>query len=132
MTEQELSQLYWLNRETERLQKDLKELEQMTSYRASILTGMPKSSCKKEVADYIAEIADLKEIISLNLQKLQRERARLERYIGGVEDAEIRLIMRLRHINGMTWEDIGAEINLDRRTVSRKYNAFLKICPQCP
>lgn len=129
MTEKELSQLYWLNRETEQLQKALKEAEHCDGYHSPTITGMPRGGTAKGVADYAAELADLKVVINLNLHKIQKERMRLERYIGNIEDSEIRLIMRLRHINGMTWYDIAYEIgytgNDAESTPRKKYKRFL-------
>ena len=126
MTEKELSQLYFLNREVERLQRDIDDKESSIGYKSPKLTDMPKGGMRKDYTDQVAEVADLKTIQAANLRRIQRERARLEGYIGSIEDAEIRLIVRLRHVNGMTWEGIGDEISMDRRTVSRKYYRYLK------
>ena len=127
MTEKELSGLYFLNRETERLQKDLEELEYSVGVKSVVLSHSPKGKRRFDISDLAVEIADLKAIIQLNLLKIQRERARLERYIGGIDDPEVRLIFRLRHINGMTWEGIGYEIHMHHTTVLRKHKAYLKV-----
>jgi hypothetical protein len=126
MTEKELSQLYCLNRECEYLAKDIAERRARIGYKSPILSGMPGGGERREFADDIAELADLEAIQSANLRRIQRERERIEKYIGEIEDGETRLIMRLRHVNGMTWEGIGRELNADRRTVSRKYYRRLK------
>ena len=127
MTEKELSGLYYLNRETERLQDELDELEYSNGVKSIVLSHAPKSKRRYGVEDMAAERADLKAIIQLNLLKIQRERTRLERYIGNIEDPETRLIFRLRHINGMTWESIGYEVHMHHTTVLRKHRAYLKV-----
>ena len=134
MTEKELSGLYWLNRETERLQNELDELEEAIGPKAAALSHSPKAKGKRPfcVGDLAAEIADLKALIGLNLQKVRIERARLERYIGGIECAETRLIFRLRHVGGMTWRQIGMETHMDHTTAIRKHRAFLKLAPNAP
>lgn len=127
MTKKELEQLYYLNKETERLQNQVLELIHCCEYKSPIITGLPSGSFTSDnVSKYAIEIAELKNIISANLSRIFYERRKIEEYIANIEDSEIRLIMRLRHINGMTWEQIGYEINMDRRTVSRKYNKFIK------
>ncbi len=131
LTENELSQLFYLNKETERLQKDLRELEYYNGYKAPVITDIPKGNqYKDKIADYVAEVTDLREIIKLNLQKIQHERSRLERYISGIDNAEIRLIFRLRHINGMKWEDIATEIGYvgqySESTVRKKHSRHLR------
>lgn len=144
MTESELKQLYYLNRETERLQKDLRQLEMelecYDGYKGNQLSHAPKGK-GFDMYDKLSEMLDDKRIlidtIRLNLTRIQRERAKIEKYIGGIEDAEIRLIFRLRHINGMTWEDIAAESmvlddngnilkSVNRTTVMRKYKKYLR------
>lgn len=127
MTKKELEQLYYLNKETERLQNQVLELIHCCEYKSPVITGLPSGSFTSDnVSKYAIEIAELKNIISANLSRIFYERRKIEEYIANIEDSEIRLIMRLRHINGMTWEQIGYEINMDRRTVSRKYNKFIK------
>ena len=129
MTEKELSGLYWLNMETKLLQKELDELEYSISVKSVVLSHSPKAKNKRRfgVEDLAVEIADLKAIIQLNLQKIQIERARLERYIENINDPETRLIFRLRHINCMTWQDIGSELYMSHMTVIRKHRAYLKV-----
>lgn len=126
MTEAELSQLFFLNKECERLQRDIKDKKTRVGYKSPTMSDMPRG-CGKDYTDDIDEIADLEIIMTLNLKQIQRERAKLEEYIGGIDDAETRLIYRLYHINCMTFTEIGLELNMDRRTVSRKYHKHLKV-----
>ena len=131
LTERELNQLYWLNRETEKLQQDLRKLETLGLYKAPIITDVPRGNSQDDkIAAYVAELLDLKGIVTANLTKIFHERSRLERYIDTVDDAEMRLIIRLRHINGLTWEEIGYEVNRSKSGVFRKYQRYLKKCQQ--
>ena len=126
MTQNELSQLYWLNKETAQLQKELLELRHRGINILPVLSDMPKGrGVSDKVSDYVAEVVILEEIIKLNIQKIFYERNKLERYIAEIPDSEVRLIMRLRHINGMTWDEIGAEVNQERTTVAKKYRRFI-------
>ena len=126
MTQNELSQLYWLNKETAQLQKELLELRHKGINILPVLSDMPKGrGVSDKVSDYVAEVVILEEIIKLNIQKIFYERNKLERYIAEIPDSEVRLIMRLRHINGMTWDEIGVEVNQERTTVAKKYRRFI-------
>ena len=128
MTEKELSQLFWLNKETAKLQDELKNKCSCDLYRSPVITGLPKGNAHiDKLAEHAAETDEIRQLIELNLKKIQIERARLERYIAGIEDSETRLIFRLRCINGMSWELIGADLNMDRRTASRKFYKHLKV-----
>lgn len=127
MTEKELSQLYWLNKETEKLQEELKNKCSCDLYRSPIITGLPKGNAHiDKLAEHAAETDEIRQLIELNLKKIQIERARLERYIAGIEDSSIRLIFRLRHINGMTWEQIGADLNYTKQGVYAKYKRYMQ------
>ena len=128
MTKKELSQLYYLNREIEEQQRRLRELESLASSCTSQITGMPKSvQFSDKLAKYAVEIADLKALLDLNLKKCFYELNRLNRYIDSVEDSQMRLILSLRYINGLTWQQIAFSIGEhDEQYPRRKHNAFLK------
>ena len=111
MTNKELSQLYYLNKEIKQLESKLMELE-TTAYKATPnLTGMPGSGkCSDKVGRYAAEIADLKALINLNIEKCWHEKRRLERYIQSIDDSLIRQIFFLRYIELKKWEDVAASL----------------------
>ena len=105
MTVKELSQLYWLNREIEADKRRLEELESMVSSpKTQIIKGMPRTSgCGDSMARRVADIIDLKAIISAKQQQCVYERNRLERYINSIPDSLTRQIFSLRFINGLSW-----------------------------
>ena len=112
MTKQELSQLYYLNREIEHLKDRITELECIATSSTSRITGMPHATdISDKVGKYAAEIADLKELLDLNLKKCFFELNRLNRYIESIEDSEIRMILSLRYINGLSWQQVAASIS---------------------
>ena len=125
MTKKELSQLYYLNREIEEQQKRLKELECLATSCTANITGMPQcSGISDKIGKYTAEIADLKSLLDLNLKKCFFELNRLNRYINSVEDSEMRMILSLRYVNGMCWEQVAASINLYATADSVKKAAY--------
>jgi len=130
MTKKELSQLYYLNREIEEQQRRLAELEVVATSCTASITGMPKTNgISDKLANYVVEIADLKAILDLNLKKCFYELNRLNRYINSVDDSEMRMILSLRYINGLTWLQIAFSIGeTDESYPRRKHNKFLKIC----
>ncbi len=111
MTKKELSQLYYLNREIEEQQRRLRELECLATSCTAQITGMPRSSgISEKLAKYATEIADLKALLDLNLKKCFYELNRLNRYIESVDDSQMRLILSLRYINGLSWRQIAFSI----------------------
>ena len=127
MNKRELSQLYYLNREIEEQQRRLQELEALATSCTSHITGMPKAQGMVDrLAGYVAEIADLRSLIDLNIKKCFFELNRLNRYINGIEDSQMRLILSLRYINGLSWQQIAFSIGgYDEQYPRRKHNAFL-------
>lgn len=51
-----------------------------------------------------------------------KERILLEKRLQKIENNEKRLIVRLREVHNMTYQQIGDLLGTDRTTVSRKYN----------
>lgn len=129
MTKQELSQLYYLNREIEHLKNRIIELECIATSSTSRITGMPHATdISDKVGKYVSEIADLKELLDLNLKKCFYELNRLNRYIESIEDSEMRLIISLRYINGLGWEQVAASISpyASGESVRKAHERFLR------
>lgn len=129
MTKKELSQLYYLNREIEQLQKRVLELESLASSCTVQITGIPSNSgFKDKLGQYVAEIADLKSLLNLNLKKCFYELNRLNRYIQSIDDSEMRMILTLRYINGFCWEQVAASISIyaTADSVRKAHDRFLR------
>lgn len=112
MTLKELSQLYYLNREIEMDKRRLEGLKMKSQSPSSArLDGMPHStSIESRVERYAAEIADLEAIIAAKCEQCIHERNRLERYISDIDDSRLRMIFKLRFVNGLSWWQVAAHI----------------------
>ena len=111
MTKKELSQLFYINLEIKDIKEKIEEIESryigaITYTNDRVQTGRISDSTR----DIAIKVAELTELYEVKLKELFIQRARIERFIDGIEDSDIRLIVRLRHINCMTWEDIGREL----------------------
>lgn len=128
MTKQELSQLYYLNREIEHLKTRIAEIEGLATSTTKQITGMPYVvGVSDNVGKYVAELADLKELLQLNLKKCFYEFNRLNRFIQSIEDSQLRMILSLRYINGLGWQQIAFSIGeRDEQYPRKKHNRFLK------
>lgn len=136
MTIQETRNIYYINKEIKKIQEEIHALNNDKNfYKSNKLTGMPKGNLEADIfADYADDKETLQDMLVYSLKKLQLERKKAEVFLNTIEDAEIRLIIRLRVINNMTWEEIGAELRMERTTVSKKFRKFFKeqkSFPQC-
>lgn len=111
MTKKELSQLYYLNREIVQLKNRIEELENIATSTTAKITGMPYATgISDEVGKYATELTDLKELLDLNVKKCFYELSRLNRYIKSIDDSQMRMILTLRYVNGLPWNQVAASI----------------------
>lgn len=128
MTKTELSQLYWLNREIETRQDELAIMRSKSEKTTTTISDMPRGggADQSKQERYVDDILELQKLIEISMQKMWYEKLRIERYIDTIPDAASRLIIRLRYVNGMTWEQIGYEVSYSRIQVIRIHNALLQ------
>lgn len=128
MTKKELSQLYYLKKEIKEQQRRLSELEAAATDCSVKITGLPSGKgISDKIGNYTAQIADLKALIDLNLKKCFYELNQLDRFIRDVEDSQMRVILTLRYIQGLSWQRVAYAIGEnDEQYPRRKHNAFLR------
>ena len=122
LTEKELNQLHYINKEIEVLKKQLDELKSRSLIKSQELTGMPLAPGTSDKTAQIAlAIREIEELYEIKLRELYVVRGRIERYINTIENYTERIIIRLRCVNNMRWEDIGQELGYHRTRVSQIY-----------
>lgn len=128
MTLEEASQIYYINKEIKKIQLDIEKLESSRTFsRAITYSDMPKGNIRdttEYIDDYLDERQQLQDMLRYSLQRLQKERLKMEKFLNTINDAEIRLIIRLRCVNGMNWREIGEEMGAHRTSVSKKFYDF--------
>lgn len=121
MTKKELSQLYYLRKEIKEQQRRLSELEALATNCTAKITGLPNGNgVSDKIANYAIEIADLKDLIEKNLGKCIEEHKKLTTFINNIGDSQIRLILTLRYIDHLTWQQIAFNLNYYDESVPRK------------
>ena len=129
MTIDELSQLCHLNREIEMDQSRLREFESQALPGAQRLSEMPGGTGICDVVgDCAAEIADLRGIIADKQRRCLSERARLERYISGIDDSALRQIFTYRFVDGLSWKNVAMHVGGGNTadSVRKKVKRYLK------
>ena len=111
MTKSELSQYYYLQRESKRQYEKIQELEAKAQAQSPSLSGMPgNAGVSDKVGQYSAEIADLQAMMELNIRKSWPLLARLQRYINDIPDSLTRQIFWLRHAECKSWQQVANEV----------------------
>lgn len=128
MTKKELSQLYWLNREIEEEKHKLEELTAASEGCTQSITGLPHvNSAGDKIGDLAILIAEQRDLIDLKVRQSVVEYNRLIRYIASVEDAQMRMILSLRYVNGLSWQQVAFRMGeTDESYPRRKHNIFLR------
>lgn len=111
----ELKQLYFLKKEIERnkhrlleMRELMKTVKSVTDYsKERVQTSAGNESSVERI---ILEIIELQEMLNAqNIQLILLER-KIERYVETIEDAQTRLIFKLRFIDCKHWEKVAEEI----------------------
>ena len=88
-------------------------------------TGYPKPQAVVGY-DYNKEWR-LRERYKTRLEKLEADCEETEQWIEAIPESQTRRIFRMRFLEGMILEQIGKKIHVDKSTVSRKIENFLKV-----
>lgn len=127
MTKSRLKKLRALIREAEHLQSQYTEMvcfpkEQVVDSAKDYSTGHPHTISISGYGD--PSYMDVRQKLYEKQRQIQAEVAFLEDWLDSIDDPEMRDILRLQYINGLTQEQIAAELGYARETVSRKLKAF--------
>ncbi|MCI9597910.1 MAG: winged helix-turn-helix transcriptional regulator [Firmicutes bacterium] len=129
MTRERLKKLKALLKEAEHLEEEIKTMPFTTGGYVgdsanNYSTGSPKPFV---IQGYSTQKYDrLKETLRRKLRDIQSEIAELEEWLESVEDPELRDILRLQYVNGLTQEEIAEELRYSVITVKRRLKRFWK------
>ena len=108
MNIKELSNLYYIKKEIERLEE---ELDEITEIGSSVIDGMPHNS---NYSDKVQQLVIKKQDLMSKIIKKQiayiDEKVKMENCINGIDNPKVRLIARLRFIEFKSWYEIADEI----------------------
>ena len=102
--------------------KDIKaRLDAMDGWKSPRLSDNPSHSSSNEGLDPI--IIRREKFYRKYLEKLaegQKIILEIEAFLEGVKDPETRTIIRIKYIDGLTWEEVGKVVHMHRTTCYRK------------
>lgn len=118
MTKAELSRLYYLNKEIQREEERICELEAASTSCTTKISGLPHMGGIADKTGIAAGIADCRTAIEKNKELCIVEYNRLMRYINSIDDSLIRLIFKYRYLDCLKWDFIAARIGGDNSAES--------------
>lgn len=125
MSEKELSQYYYLQKEVKDLENKLAALGYGVG--SIKITDEPKGTAPS--ASIQEKIVELKELWITRRMDAIEAYLNINKYITGIKETEIRLIATYRYLDLLTWEQTAAKLGngADRTTVAKKLRNYLKI-----
>ena len=106
MTKNEINQVYYLNREIEMWERQLKELRE-GGLQSPKLNGMPRAGTTSDsTGDKATEEADIELLIENLLVRIQLARKRVYEYIDSLDDSLVRQIIMYRCVSLCSWEEV--------------------------
>ena len=103
MTEKELKSIKFLKLEIKRTEREI----------CSLVSGSRNGT-------------EYKELLTQTRERLYSQKCEIERLINDIDDAEIRLILKLKFVDLRSWNYIARTMNYDRSTVYKKYKKFIR------
>ncbi len=135
MTEKELKDYRKLCREVDDLRQ---RLEKEKNREIPVVSGKVRGSMREfpYIETHVGVELYEPEAMEVSLQRIRRYQTKLleaerkkleiEQFVEEIPDPELRLIFRLRFLDGMKQAAIARKINLDQSRISRKIHNFLK------
>ena len=119
-----INKLYYLKLEINEIKKEIQGLAEISS---PSLTGMPSGggTPSDPVYQFVMKKQKLIEKLNDKLEVYIDELTMTENIIDSIEDAETRLIARLRLVENLEWKEIAKKVNLDRSVCYRKIKKYL-------
>lgn len=128
MTRPDLSRLHIFNRELEVDQERLASLKDAAQRVTPQLTGVPGGGGDGDkVGRLVGEITDLEREIAAKLVLIQEERRRICGYIATIEDPELRQVLYLRYVSGLSWREMAAALGGEESKYRKKHRNFMEI-----
>ena len=114
-----------LQRQLDRAEYQVKKRETAAAVKGS-LRYFPYTECTFRVAgadevDYAKRVKRLRMKLKHRIEELLAQVEEAQEYIASIPDPDVRLILQLRFVNGLTWEQIEAEAGIPMTTAKRKY-----------
>ena len=107
MTRQDLEKHLKLRRQLMECRDILQNLKRSVGPGTQALTGMPHApGVKDKVGDLATEITYMERRVAALQAKVDDQAVEVRNFIAGVQDAQMKIILSLRYIRGLTWIEV--------------------------
>lgn len=111
MTIEELNQLAYLERAIALEKERLQALRESIDVKSPVITDMPKApGARDRLGETVPEIVDQDMAIQENIRKLEDMKKRLTEFIDKTGNVRMRMILRLRFVRQLSWQEVAEYI----------------------
>ena len=100
--------------------------EMATKVTQALTPDKVKGGMENRREESIAKIVDMEKEIGASIDNLKKIREQVECAINAIPDANQRNVLRLRYLNGKTWEQIAVDMNYTYRNICYLHGKALK------
>ena len=116
----------WAKKREERILEEIQALRMDKMFPSIVNDGMPKGSEQRDLSDYAAKLDELiQELKEERLEKVKRL-SDIEKSIRQLKNEDAQIIMRLRYIDGLKWEEVCVAINYEWAQMHRIHARALR------
>lgn len=129
MTDFELRQYRCLVKEEKLLESELRQ--ELDKYEQSALNYDNVRTSKTHkiddiVCDKVVNVIDLEQELKCALIRRKKRRMQIERFLDNIDDAEMRLAIRMRYVQMKTWLQIATTLECTESWIRRKTLNYLR------
>lgn len=107
MTKEELSRYYYLDKELRHNYNKIIELETQLTHITQVLSDMPKCRAGNDKREEILdELTKIKQLYLDKVAVAEQEKNKILKYINGINDPLVRLIIHYRYIDLFSWSKV--------------------------
>jgi len=126
MRKDELRNYISLGKEINQLRLEIERLR-ASLHKAQVISDTPRGTDEQDkLATTVAKIVDIETMLDAKINEYLIKRYEIENCISSLPP-NLRLLMRLRYIEGMRWEAIACELNYEWAHVHRLHSKALKM-----
>lgn len=114
--------------EIEQLEEEIKRLGAQAEGMRSMGGGVAGSSGDNPMQACIDQMLEFQRMLTERLAENMKLRGSIENSIAAVEDAKLRLLLRYRYIEGMTFEEIAVKMFYSYMQICRLHGQALEQC----
>jgi len=128
LTKQQLQNYGWLQRNIQKLDEKILELRSAAEKITTTISNEPKGKSNEhdKMAGIVAKLADVEEILKIQLHESYVTLGNIEEAIGNLPELE-KYLIRARYIDCREWEEICLDMNYSLAGIHKCHTKALKM-----